>query len=159
MPIDACYKIGGIGTVVCGRIESGRVPSGKPGVMFGPTPNCVKETKFAMTPWLEIKGSNDDEKDPSKVPAGTIIGLNVRNLRLVREMKKPGYVLSDPENDPCRNTVRFTAQIIVMNHQKIKNGYMPMSIAIQPKLLVDSKTSSLRSIKAQGRSSRRILSF
>ena len=51
--------------------------------MFGPYVNFVKETKYVMTPWGEIDGFDFfEEVDRSKVPAGTIIGLNIRMLSI-----------------------------------------------------------------------------
>ena len=64
--------------MVCGRIESGKLPLGKTGVMFGPT-NFVKETKSVMTPWIELKSKRLHEEEPQKVPPGTIIGLCIKS--------------------------------------------------------------------------------
>ena len=37
-----------------------------------------------------------------------------------------GHVASDAKNDPCFDTESFEAQVIVMNHKNIQNGYAPV---------------------------------
>ena len=59
------------------------------------------------------------------MPAGQIVGVNLR--RIMKRELKMGQVISDPNNDPCRDTMRFIAQIIVVNLQNpIKSGWIPL---------------------------------
>lgn len=106
------YKIGGIGTVPVGRVETGII---KPGmtVCFGPT-GLVTEVKS-----VEMH----HESLPEAVP-GDNVGFNVKNVS-VKDIHR-GHVASDAKNDPCADTDMFEAQVIIMNHKNIQNGYAPV---------------------------------
>merc|ERR1712223_1673549 len=113
LPLQDVYKIGGIGTVPVGRVETGTL---KPGmvVTFGPM-NTTTEVKS-----VEMH----HEQVPEALP-GDNVGFNVKNLS-VKDIKR-GYVASDSKNDPCTDTEMFVAQVIIMNHPgEIKNGYSPV---------------------------------
>jgi elongation factor 1-alpha len=113
LPLQDIYKIGGIGTVPVGRVETGLL---KPGmvVVFGPL-NITTECKS-----VEMHHESLTEAEP-----GDNVGFNVRNLA-VKDLKR-GYVCSDSKNDPAKDTAHFNAQVIVMNHPgQIGNGYAPV---------------------------------
>merc|ERR1712156_1211931 len=113
LPLQDVYKIGGIGTVPVGRVETGTL---KPGmvVTFGPM-NTTTEVKS-----VEMH----HEQVPEALP-GDNVGFNVKNLS-VKDIKR-GYVASDSKNDPCTDTEMFVAQVIVFNHPgEIRNGYTPV---------------------------------
>ena len=113
LPLQDVYKIGGIGTVPVGRVETGTL---KPGmvVTFGPM-NTTTEVKS-----VEMH----HEQVPEALP-GDNVGFNVKNLS-VKDIKR-GYVASDSKNDPCTDTEMFVAQVIVFNHPgQIQNGYTPV---------------------------------
>eukprot|EP00997_Jenningsia_sp_PLL12_P011199 NODE_871_length_1400_cov_126.217617_g726_i0.p1 GENE.NODE_871_length_1400_cov_126.217617_g726_i0~~NODE_871_length_1400_cov_126.217617_g726_i0.p1 ORF type:complete len:458 (+),score=133.71 NODE_871_length_1400_cov_126.217617_g726_i0:185-1375(+) len=113
LPLQDIYKIGGIGTVPVGRVETGVI---KPAmvVTFGPL-NITTECKS-----VEMH----HESLPDAIP-GDNVGFNVRNLA-VKDLKR-GYVCSDSKNDPAKDTAFFKAQVIVMNHPgQIQNGYAPV---------------------------------
>lgn len=113
LPLQDIYKIGGIGTVPVGRVETGVL---KPGmvVTFGPL-NITTECKS-----VEMHHEQLQEAIP-----GDNVGFNVRNLA-VKDLKR-GYVCSDSKNDPAKDTANFLAQVIVMNHPgQIQNGYAPV---------------------------------
>jgi elongation factor 1-alpha len=112
LPLQDVYKIGGIGTVPVGRVETGVI---KPGmsVQFGPT-GLVTEVKS-----VEMH----HESLPEAVP-GDNVGFNVKNVS-VKDIRR-GHVASDAKNDPCFDTESFEAQVIVMNHKNIQNGYAPV---------------------------------
>merc|ERR1712107_851719 len=98
LPLQDVYKIGGIGTVPVGRVETGII---KPGmvVTFAPT---------ALT--TEVKSV---EMHHEAVP-GDNVGFNVKNVS-VKDIKR-GNVASDSKNKPASGVSDFTAQVIVLNH-------------------------------------------
>merc|ERR1712007_256454 len=56
---------------------------------------------------------------------GDNVGFNVKNLS-VKDIKR-GYVCSNSEDDPAKDTEMFVAQVIVLNHPgEIRNGYAPV---------------------------------
>jgi len=113
LPLQDVYKIGGIGTVPVGRVETGAL---KPGmvVTFGP-----------MNTTTEVKSVEMHHEQVEAAYPGDNVGFNVKNLS-VKDIKR-GYVASDSKNDPCTDTEMFLAQVIVFNHPgQIQNGYTPV---------------------------------
>lgn len=113
LPLQDVYKIGGIGTVPVGRVETGVL---KPGmvVTFAPT-NISTEVKSVEMHHTAI---------PVAQP-GDNVGFNVKNVS-VKELRR-GHVAGDSKNDPPKETKAFVAQIIVLqvpNH--ISKGYSPV---------------------------------
>merc|ERR1712241_737291 len=113
LPLQDVYKIGGIGTVPVGRVETGII---KPGmvVTFAP-PMVTTEVKSVEMP---------HESLPEAVP-GDNVGLNVKNVS-VKDIRR-GNVAGDSKNKPACGVADFTAQVIVLNHPgQIMNGYSPV---------------------------------
>merc|ERR1719334_2877986 len=113
LPLQDVYKIGGIGTVPVGRVETGII---KPGmvVTFAPV-NLSTEVKS-----VEMH----HESLPEAVP-GDNVGFNIKNVS-VKDIKR-GYVTSDSKNKPATGVADFTAQVIVLNHPgQVSNGYSPV---------------------------------
>jgi len=113
LPLQDVYKIGGIGTVPVGRVETGII---KPGmvVTFAPA-NVTTEVKS-----VEMH----HESLPEALP-GDNVGFNVKNVS-VKEIRR-GNVAGDSKADPPRGAKMFHAQVIVLNHPgEIKNGYSPV---------------------------------
>jgi len=113
LPLQDVYKIGGIGTVPVGRVETGVL---KPGtvVVFAPT---------GLT--TEVKSVEMHHEALQEAVPGDNVGFNVKNVS-VKELKR-GYVCSDSKNDPAKGCEKFTAQVIIMNHPgQISNGYTPV---------------------------------
>merc|ERR1712048_298823 len=107
------YKIGGIGTVPVGRVETGIL---KPGmvVKFAPA-NITTEVKS-----VEMH----HESLPEALP-GDNVGFNVKNVS-VKEIKR-GMVAGDSKNDPPKESKSFNAQVIILNHPgEIHAGYSPV---------------------------------
>ena len=113
LPLQDVYKIGGIGTVPVGRVETGII---KPGMVITFAPNNLT---------TEVKSVEmHHESLPEAVP-GDNVGFNVKNVS-VKDIKR-GYVASDSKNDPCTDTEMFVSQVIVFNHPgQIQNGYTPV---------------------------------
>merc|ERR1712026_164389 len=113
LPLQDVYKIGGIGTVPVGRVETGEI---KPGmvVMFAP---CNVTT--------EVKSVEMHHTALEKAGPGDNVGFNVKNVS-VKEVRR-GNVCSDSKNDPAKAAKNFVAQTIVLNHPgEIHNGYSPV---------------------------------
>jgi elongation factor 1-alpha len=113
LPLQDVYKIGGIGTVPVGRVETGIM---KPGdvVNFAPG-NVTTEVKS-----IEMH----HESLPEAVP-GDNVGFNVKNLS-VKDVRR-GFVCSNSKQDPAKECESFKAQVIVLNHPgQISAGYAPV---------------------------------
>mmetsp|Transcript_27789 Transcript_27789/g.88214 ORF Transcript_27789/g.88214 Transcript_27789/m.88214 type:complete len:338 (-) Transcript_27789:3309-4322(-) len=113
LPLQDVYKIGGIGTVPVGRVETGVL---KPGMVVTFAPAGVT---------TEVKSVEmHHEQLPQAVP-GDNVGFNVKNVS-VKDIKR-GYVAGDSKNDAPQGCTSFAAQVIVMNHPgQISNGYSPV---------------------------------
>jgi len=113
LPLQDVYKIGGIGTVPVGRVETGIL---KPAmnVCFAPT-GLVTEVKS-----VEMHHESLAEAVP-----GDNVGFNCKNVS-VKDIKR-GYVASNNADDPAKGAESFSAQVIVMSHPgQIQNGYCPV---------------------------------
>merc|ERR1712130_459786 len=107
------YKIGGIGTVPVGRVETGII---KPGIhaMFAPAGIVA-----------EIKSVEMHHETLASASPGDNVGFNVKNVA-VKDLRR-GFVASDSKSDPAKSVGSFEAQVIVMNHPgQISNGYSPV---------------------------------
>ncbi|KAI3652297.1 hypothetical protein MP228_003600 [Amoeboaphelidium protococcarum] len=113
LPLQDVYKIGGIGTVPVGRVETGVI---KPGmvVTFAPVGLTTEVKSVEM----------HHESLPEGVP-GDNVGFNVKNVS-VKEIRR-GFVCSDSKNDPAKEAASFNAQVIILNHPgQIGAGYSPV---------------------------------
>jgi elongation factor 1-alpha len=113
VPLQDVYKIGGIGTVPVGRVETGIL---KPGmvVTFAPT-NITTEVKS-----VEMHHEALSEAKP-----GDNVGFNIKNVS-VKDIRR-GNVCGDSKNNPPFETDSFNAQVIVLNHPgQIHAGYAPV---------------------------------
>jgi len=113
LPLQDVYKIGGIGTVPVGRVETGIL---KPGmvVTFAPT---------SLT--TEVKSVEMHHEALIEALPGDNVGFNVKNVS-VKEIRR-GNVAGDSKNDPPKGAKSFYAQVIVLNHPgQIGPGYAPV---------------------------------
>jgi elongation factor 1-alpha len=113
LPLQDVYKIGGIGTVPVGRVETGVL---KPGMVVTFAPAAITtEVKS-----VEMHHTALEEANP-----GDNVGFNVKNVS-VKDIRR-GNVAGDSKNDPPRETAHFDAQVIILNHPgQIQAGYAPV---------------------------------
>jgi len=113
LPLQDVYKIGGIGTVPVGRVETGVL---KPAmtVCFAPS---------GLT--TEVKSVEMHHESLAEAVPGDNVGFNCKNVS-VKDIKR-GYVASNNADDPAKGAETFSAQVIVMSHPgQIQNGYCPV---------------------------------
>jgi elongation factor 1-alpha len=113
LPLQDVYKIGGIGTVPVGRVETGIL---KPGMTVSFAPGNVS---------TEVKSVEmHHESLPEAIP-GDNVGFNVKGLS-TKDIRR-GNVCGDSKNDPPKECENFYAQVIILNHPgQIQNGYCPV---------------------------------
>ncbi|KAM9960813.1 hypothetical protein ACTFIW_009965 [Dictyostelium discoideum] len=100
IPLQDVYKIGGIGTVPVGRVETGII---KPGMVVTFAPAGLS---------TEVKSVEMHHEQLPEARPGDNVGFNVKNVS-VKEIK--------------RETEKFIAQVIVLNHPgQIHAGYSPV---------------------------------
>jgi len=113
LPLQDVYKIGGIGTVPVGRVETGII---KPGMVVTFAPAAVS---------TEVKSVEMHHESLTEGVPGDNVGFNVKNIS-VKDIRR-GFVASDSKSNPAQETASFTAQVIVLNHPgKICAGYTPV---------------------------------
>jgi len=113
LPLQDVYKIGGIGTVPVGRVETGTI---KPGMVITFAPSGLT---------TEVKSVEmHHESIPEGMP-GDNVGFNVKNIS-VKDVRR-GFVASDSKDHPAKEAGSFIAQVIVLNHPgQITAGYTPV---------------------------------
>jgi len=113
LPLQDVYKIGGIGTVPVGRVETGQIKAGMV-VTFAPA---------AVT--TEVKSVEMHHETLEAGMPGDNVGFNVKNVS-VKDIRR-GNVCSDSKQDPAKESKSFNAQVIVLNHPgEIQKGYTPV---------------------------------
>lgn len=113
LPLQDVYKIGGIGTVPVGRVETGII---KPGMVVTFAPSMIS---------TEVKSIEMHHVALAEALPGDNVGFNVKNIS-VKDVRR-GNVAGDSKNDPPKSAEAFTAQVIILNHPgEIKNGYAPV---------------------------------
>lgn len=113
LPLQDVYKIGGIGTVPVGRIETGVL---KPGMVVTFAPSNVT---------TEVKSVEMHHEQLTEGVPGDNVGFNVKNVS-VKEIRR-GNVAGDSKNDPPLGAASFNAQVIVLNHPgQVGAGYAPV---------------------------------
>ncbi|KAI1160196.1 translation elongation factor 1 alpha chain [Nemania serpens] len=113
LPLQDVYKIGGIGTVPVGRIETGEL---KPGMVVTFAPAMVT---------TEVKSVEMHHQQLEKGNPGDNVGFNVKNVS-VKDIRR-GNVAGDSKNDPPFGAESFNAQVIVLNHPgQVGAGYAPV---------------------------------
>merc|ERR1712233_247500 len=113
LPLQDVYKIGGIGTVPVGRVETGVIKAGMV-VTFAPAGVTTEVKSVEMHHEQLVEGLPGDN-----------VGFNVKNVS-VKEIRR-GNVAGDSKNDPPKGAESFNAQVIVLNHPgQVGAGYAPV---------------------------------
>merc|ERR1711934_983675 len=113
LALQDVYKIGGIGTVPVGRVETGII---KPGMVITFAPAAVT---------TEVKSVEMHHETLSEGTPGDNVGFNVKNVS-VKDIRR-GNVCSDSKSDPAKESKSFNAQVIVLSHPgEIQKGYTPV---------------------------------
>merc|ERR1712063_69678 len=97
LPLQDVYKIGGIGTVPVGRVETGVMKAGMT-CQFAPTGLTTEVKSVEM----------HHEVVPSAEP-GDNVGFNVKNVS-VKDIRR-GFVCGYSKNDPAKECKNFNAQV------------------------------------------------
>merc|ERR1711881_230247 len=101
LPLQDVYKIGGIGTVPVGRVETGTL---KPGMVVTFAPAAIT---------TEVKSVEMHHESLTEATPGDNVGFNVKNVS-IKDIRR-GNVASDSKNDPAKEANNFTAQVIIMH--------------------------------------------
>ena len=120
MPILRTFKIRGAGTVIAGKIESGKIKIGDNAVIV-PYPGLGKISGVVKS--IEWQHTTLDEAD-----AGIDVGILLTRMEkgFVSRQVKKGYVLGDMMNPPIE-VKEFKAKIIIFDHPtSIGLGYSPI---------------------------------
>jgi len=113
LPLQDVYKIGGIGTVPVGRVETGLL---KPGMLVKFAPKNIT---------TEVKSVEMHHTAMPEALPGDNVGFNIKNVS-VKEIRR-GNVAGDSKNDPPMESGDFKAQVIILNHPgEIHAGYAPV---------------------------------
>lgn len=102
IPISERYK--DMGTVVLGKVESGKLNKGDSLLLM---PNKVS---------VEVLGIIFDEEERSGAVAGDNVKLKLRGVE--EEDVSPGFVLCAPDN-LCHTVKTFEAQVVILEHKSI----------------------------------------
>jgi len=113
LPLQDVYKIGGIGTVPVGRVETGVL---KPGITVVFSPAQIT---------AEVKSVEMHHEQLESAEPGDNVGFNIKNVS-VKDIRR-GMVAGDTKNDPPLPSYNFEAQVIVLDHpNRIMPGYTPV---------------------------------
>jgi len=113
LPLQDVYKIGGIGTVPVGRVETGCL---KPGMVVTFAPAAIT---------TEVKSVEMHHTALTEALPGDNVGFNVKSVS-VKDIRR-GNVAGDSKNDPPKEAKEFNAQVIILNHPgQINAGYAPV---------------------------------
>merc|ERR1712137_1353645 len=120
MPVSGIYKIKGVGDVITGRVEQGKVEPGNE-CIFLPTHTSSK-------PCLgKIFSVEMHHKSVPMAGPGDNVGLNVKGLTK-ENMPRVGDVMIKKDDTTLKACAQFTAQVQVLDHPgQLKVGYSPIA--------------------------------
>jgi elongation factor 1-alpha len=143
MPVSGVYKIKGVGDVITGRVEQGKVSPGDE-VEFLPTSTASKAcTGKIFTVEMHHK------QVPFAGP-GDNVGLNVKGLEKTH-MPRSGDVMILKKDQSLKICKSFTAQVQVLTHPgELKVGYTPIAFVRTGRSAVKIASISWKMGKATG---------
>ena len=100
VPIQDVYKVGGVGTVVVGRVETGVIRVGTT-VTVAPV-GLITEVK-------SIEMHREPCRDPAE--AGEYVGFNLMNVQ--KTDFRHGFIAGDCKHNPSVKCDNFVGQVIV----------------------------------------------
>ncbi|KII68307.1 Elongation factor 1-alpha 2 [Thelohanellus kitauei] len=113
--VNQTFKIGGVGTVVVGRIDSGKI---KVNDLIHMVPGGITS---------EIKSIEMHHKGLQEATPGDNIGFNLKNVA-ANDVRR-GYVFGHQNDNPPREAEKFTAQIMALekigDDRGIRKGMAP----------------------------------
>jgi elongation factor 1-alpha len=120
MPVNGVYKIKGVGDVITGRVEQGKVSPGDETV-FIPTHTSSKScTGKVFT--VEMH-----HKSVPAAGAGDNVGLNVKGLSK-ENMPRVGDIMIKKTDTSLKACENFVAQVQILDHPgELKPGYSPIA--------------------------------
>jgi len=120
MPVSGIYKIKGVGDVVTGRVEQGKVEPGNV-CWFLPTHTSSKPCTG------KIFTVEMHHKSVAFAGPGDNVGLNVKGL-VKENMPRVGDVMIVEKDETLKACASFTAQVQVLDHPgELKVGYSPIA--------------------------------
>jgi len=120
MPVSGVYKIKGVGDVITGRVEQGKVEPGNECV-FLPTHTTSKPCNTKIF-YVEMHHKSVPMAGP-----GDNVGLNCKGL-VKENMPRVGDVMILKEDTSLKACANFTAQVQVLDHPgELKVGYSPIA--------------------------------
>jgi elongation factor 1-alpha len=120
MPVSGVYKIKGVGDVITGRVEQGKVEPGNE-CIFLPTHSSSKKCEGKIFT-VEMHHKSQPFAGP-----GDNVGLNVKGLDKIN-MPRVGDVMVMKSETALKQCKDFTAQIQVLDHPgELKPGYTPIA--------------------------------
>jgi elongation factor 1-alpha len=130
LPIMDFYKIGGIGVVPVGRVETGSLCPGM-SVTFAPTGLQTEVKSVEIYPRIlatrlqaEANSSEMHRETLDVAYPGDIVGFNVD---ISATDLKQGYVASNTNEDPAKEATHFISHVIITNLPgQISEGYTPI---------------------------------
>ena len=119
IPVTQLFRIGGVGTVVSGKIESGTLKKGM-------TLVCVSQRHNRLPPYNLVQSIESHHIKKDSATAGDIVGIHLRGVPL-RDLAI-GDVLGDPTDSPPFLTANFIAEVIILKPapDRIRVGYGPV---------------------------------
>jgi len=120
MPVSGVYKIKGVGDVITGRVEQGKVSPGDE-CLFLPTHTS------ALPCTGKIFTVEMHHKNVPAAHAGDNVGLNVKGLSK-ENMPRTGDVMIFKKDGSLKACQSFTAQVQILDHPgQLKPGYSPIA--------------------------------
>jgi elongation factor 1-alpha len=120
MPVNGVYKIKGVGDVITGRVEQGKVEPGNECV-FLPTHTSSKPCTG------KIFSVEMHHKSVPMAGPGDNVGLNVKGLSK-ENMPRVGDIMIQKSDTTLKACKSFTATIQVLDHPgELKVGYSPIA--------------------------------
>jgi elongation factor 1-alpha len=120
MPVNGVYKIKGVGDVITGRVEQGKVSPGDE-TIFIPTHTASKSCNGKVFT-VEMH-----HKSVPAAGAGDNVGLNVKGLSK-ENMPRVGDIMIKKTDDSLKPCQSFIAQVQILDHPgELKTGYSPIA--------------------------------